>query len=72
MRQQGYKVTIKGFLPVDKSDLQAQKSAIDALLAGNPEALIELLSDVEIEHQMTSRQVDEPEPKVAPPLKKMA
>ena len=60
MRQTGYRVIIRGFLPVDKSNLQEQKAAIDALLAGNAEGLIELLSDIEIEHRLTSRQMDEP------------
>ncbi len=63
MRQQGYAVKITGFLPVDKSDLAAQKKAIDALTVasakgGNIGGLIDLLSDVAFEQKLTSRAVN--------------
>ncbi len=62
MRQQGYAVKITGFLPVDKSDLAAQKKAIDALTAAvdrhDIAGLVALLSGVEIEQKLTSRVTD--------------
>lgn len=63
MRQQGYAVKITGFLPVDKSDLAAQKKAIDALTeasakGGDVGALLDLCSGVVVEQKLTSRVVD--------------
>lgn len=58
MRQQGYAVKITGFLPVDKSDLEAQKKAIDALLANDPAKVLAVLTSVAIEHKLTSRVTD--------------
>ena len=63
MRQQGYAVKITGFLPVDKSDLAAQKAAIDALTeatkkGGDVGALLDLCVSVEIEQKLTSRVTD--------------
>ena len=63
MRQQGYSVKITGFLPVDKSDLAAQKKAIDALTEASGEggdvgALIDMLADVTFEQKLTSRVTD--------------
>lgn len=76
MRQQGYAVKITGFLPVDKSDLAAQKKAIDALTeatskGGDVGALIDLLSNVEFEQKLTSRVIAD-EPPAAVPIKKTA
>lgn len=80
MRQQGYLVKITGFLPVDKSDLQAQAATINALAAalkpgGDIGALVKTLTGVEIEQKLTSRVVEEPaavEPVKPTPLKKTA
>lgn len=79
-RVQGYLVKITGFLPVDKSDLQAQATTINALAAamkpgGDVGALVKTLVGVEIEQKLTSRSVEEPAT-VAPakpmPIKKTA
>ncbi len=81
-RQTGYVIRIDGFLPVDKSSLASQKSAIDALSAaidaGDPSALLKLMVDVKLRHAFSSRvepptpPPPTPPPAAPPPPKKTA
>ena len=59
MRQQGYAVTIRGFLPVDKTSLASQKAAIDVLTENIYGNILGLCRDTAVEHNFTSREVDE-------------
>jgi len=64
MRQHGYRVTITGFLPVDPKDIMSQKAAIDAITSG-PAAVLAAASDIAVDHKLTSRAMDGPEPATA-------
>lgn len=59
MRQQGYRVTITGFLPVDMKDVQSQLSALTALAGGDPGWLVDHCESVSINHRQTSREIDD-------------
>jgi hypothetical protein len=61
-RQTGYVIRIDGFLPVDKTSLASQKSAIDALSAaveaGDPSALLKLMVGIKLRHVFASKDVE--------------
>lgn len=57
-RQDAYKVTITGWLPIKKSDLKSQKEALDAL-TGPVSDMVAKLHHVDVQPKMTSREIDD-------------